>query len=222
MTRKQVSEKTLELNISSEILTMARKHYPKAYFIGPTNRQEWYRGYDDRLGGVKKGTYLIFQYKAPWANFPPNIFSINVRQHNILERKSRAHPDGVWYIFPPYQTFRKLWTRSPNLISETYFVRPSAIGLLPSTRNYFRLLISSPAKLFPGNGKNIEVIRIDDFKRIVFEPNERNGTTDIRCQKLLNINDIKIMDEEMQEFGLIWRGMQIFCLSEEQNSNDIE
>ena len=103
MTRKrEVSEKSLELNVCSEMLQALRGHagYRKALWIGLTQREERQQGLDVRVRNTA-GLALMLQFKSPWATYYGDVlykFSINKRQHEALEQL--GSPKAVFYAFP--------------------------------------------------------------------------------------------------------------------------
>ncbi len=217
MARRIVTEKTLELNISAEILRFVRQFYKRAYLEGPSTRQERWRAYDSKTRGISRGKYIIFQIKSPWREYPPSTFSVNIRQLSILRRRSQQHPNGVWYLFPPYQTFKKIWLNSPNLLENTYFVRPTAFPVIQ--KKYLILDFSSPGKIRGKNVKKIEVMDFNNFKDVLtFSLDKRNAPN--LSKQMLSLSDIEKIDLEMEESKIKRKGMQILCIDEEYEGEE--
>jgi hypothetical protein len=62
-----MNEKTLELNISNEILHYYRQYDPKAISLGISPRKEAKVGYDSRILGTLPQNFKmrLYQYKSP-------------------------------------------------------------------------------------------------------------------------------------------------------------
>ena len=87
--RKEVSEKSLELNVCSEMLQCLRGYpdYRKALWVGLTQREERQQGLDARIRNAGD-LALMLQFKSPWATYyGDNLykFSINKKQHEASE-----------------------------------------------------------------------------------------------------------------------------------------
>lgn len=136
--RKQVSEKSLELNICSEILQCVRR-WPgcqKALWVGFTQAQESQTGMDELLGSLGVGILIMLQFKAPWGISVEDRyyrFSVTERQHSTLNLFARQCPGAVYYVFPLYCTWKKADRHAPELIQDTWLVPPSLVTpLAPS------------------------------------------------------------------------------------------
>ena len=131
---KEVSEKTLELNLCAEILKYVRPRpgNQKALWIGLTQKQEKLQGLDARIRNFGSGFFSMFQFKAPWATSIVDDlykFSINERQHQALEKLASRYPRDVCYVFPFYSTWTKADNHAPNLLQDTWLVPVSSIPL---------------------------------------------------------------------------------------------
>ncbi len=128
--RKEVSEKSLELNVCSEMLQCLRtyRHYRKALWVGLTQREEREQGLDEKIRNAR-GLALLLQFKSPWATFYDDNryrFSINKKQHEALE--SLGGSDGVFYVFPLYNRWRKADAHAPNLLQDTWLLPIACIS----------------------------------------------------------------------------------------------
>ena len=141
---KEVSEKSLELNVCAELLQTIRS-WPGchgALWLGLTQAQERRKGLDELIHNVGLGFSLMLQFKAPW---PSSIvddlykFSINERQHEALEQLALQHPEAVYYVFPLYSNWSKAGRHAPDLAQDTWLVPVSSIPLM------FLTTQSSPA-----------------------------------------------------------------------------
>ena len=138
--RKQVSEKTLELNIAAEILQTIRglPGCNRAFWFGLKQDQEARWGPDEILKNVPRGYHLVLQFKSPRSqpqDTTPYNFTVNDRQNNNLLRLANARPDAVYYVFPHYNTLSRIGTDSPTLLNDTWFLRIAELNRLPLSSN---------------------------------------------------------------------------------------
>ena len=129
---KEVSEKSLELNVCAELLQHIRSlpGCEKALWLGLTQAQERRTGLDELIRNVGPGVSLMLQFKAPWpTSRVDNLykFSINERQHEALEQLAGHHPEAVQYVFPLYSKWSKADRYAPDLAQDTWFVQVSSI-----------------------------------------------------------------------------------------------
>lgn len=134
-TRKRVSEKTLELNVTAEILQSVRgtPDGASAFWVGMKQHQEARNGIDELLANVPSARHLAVQFKAPGAARPdstPYTYSLNENQHQRLLALAQGKPRAVWYAFPNYNTFARMRLDSPSLLNHTYLMSVAATGQL--------------------------------------------------------------------------------------------
>jgi hypothetical protein len=103
--RLLVSEKTLELNVAAEILTLVRRRpgCEGAFWIGLTQRQERRFGFDERLSNVAPGLHMALQFKAPARERAPTgayRFTLRHGQHAALLRLAAFRRSAAHYVFP--------------------------------------------------------------------------------------------------------------------------
>ena len=153
---KEISEKSLQLNVCAEMLQQIRT-WPgcqKALWLGLTQRQERRTGLDELIRNVGTGSSLMLQFKAPWpSSYVDDLykFSINERQHEALEQLADDYPDAVYYVFPFYSKWIKADRHAPDLAQDTWLVPVSSISLT---------LLTSPST--PATGRHrVELKRID-------------------------------------------------------------
>lgn len=135
-----VSEKTLELNVCAEILSLIRAlpNCQAAFWIGMKQDQEARNGLDELISNLPAGMHLALQFKAPRSRPPnqtPYRFAINDRQNNNLLQLATRRPDAVYYVFPHYNTFTRMRLNSPYLLSDTHFLRVADLQNLPLSTN---------------------------------------------------------------------------------------
>lgn len=140
MSPLRVSEKTLELNICAELLASIRSFCgcSGAFWIGMKQQQEAKLGIDELIQNIPNGMHLALQFKAPRSEPRDQIpyrFTINDRQNSNLLRLAINHPESVYYIFPHYNTFSKMRTDSPLLLSDTWLLKVHDLRGLPHSSN---------------------------------------------------------------------------------------
>jgi hypothetical protein len=104
--------------------------------MGMTQQHEARNGLDELLRNMPRGRHLALQFKAPRPTHPdsePYRFSINDRQHGHLERLSRLHPRAVHYVFPAFNTVRRLASTAPNLASSSWLLLVHDVGRVTPT-----------------------------------------------------------------------------------------
>ena len=129
---RQVSEKTLELNVCAELLQQirARPDCERALWLGLTQRQERHAGLDELIENVGPGHALMLQFKAPWPTSTVDYlykFTINERQHEALFQLAEDHPQSVSYVFPLYSLWDKAAEHAPDLAQDTWLARAASI-----------------------------------------------------------------------------------------------
>lgn len=131
---KEVSEKSLELNVCAELLQRIRAvpGCEGALWLGLTQRQERRTGLDEFIHNVGPGVALMLQFKAPWRTSVADDlykFSINERQHEALEDLASHYPQAVHYVFPFFSKWSKARQYAPDLVQDTWFVPASSLPL---------------------------------------------------------------------------------------------
>lgn len=129
----RVSEKSLELNVSADILALVRASgYPRAYLRGLTQAEENAEGADSVLHLDRYESVFAFQFKATrnTTDEEPYKFTINRRQHDLLFDLVQHAAGTVYYVFPQIATLKKLLHVTPAFLDETYFVPLD--GILPA------------------------------------------------------------------------------------------
>ena len=141
---KEVSEKSLELNVCAELLQHVRT-WPGcggALWLGLTQAQERRKGLDELIRNVGHGVAFLFQFKSPWPTSRVDSlykFSINEIQHAALERlvtdyPNDVNPDDISYVFPLYSTWEKADQYAPELVRDTWLMPVSAVPLASLTQ----------------------------------------------------------------------------------------
>lgn len=128
-----LNEKTLELNISTELLNICRRYDQNTFMFGTTLKQESYLGYDCRALGRLPQFWrtVVFQFKRALVmrntrRDEEYTFQINNNgkhdQHIILYLMSGGRSQVSLYVFPTFVTLNDVRSLSPNLLQRTFFV----------------------------------------------------------------------------------------------------
>lgn len=94
--------------------------------MGLKQDQEARWGMDELVKNVPRGLHLALQFKSPKPtplDSQPYAFTINDQQNRRLLRLGRVRPNGVYYVFPHYNTLSRLGNDSPILLNDTWFLR---------------------------------------------------------------------------------------------------
>ena len=134
--KKQVSEKSLELNICAELIRCirSRRGCEKAVWLGMTQQQERKSGLDEMVSNAR-GFSLMLQFKAPEADSKPEClykFKINMDQHTALMRLARVFPKSVYYVLPLYSKWAKVTRLAPMMLADTWLMPVACMPIDPS------------------------------------------------------------------------------------------
>jgi hypothetical protein len=129
--KRQISEKTLELNVCAEILHFVRRRHPKAVWQGLTQAEERAEGLDEKLRNAGPGFHFLLQFKSP---APSSVegstykFSLNTRQHLTLrDGLCRTYPNAVHYVFPLFAGWSKVDAAAPDLMADTWLMQATSV-----------------------------------------------------------------------------------------------
>jgi hypothetical protein len=147
--RREISEKTLELNVTAEYLHWIRglRGCDRVFWFGMTQLQESRTGIDEMLKNLPKGVHLALQFKSPAPtpkNTNPYRFPLNSFQQDNLLRMAYRRPRTVLYVLPHLNTLAAVATNSPLLALQTRRVPAERIGKLPPGPHHF---FSDPPRL---------------------------------------------------------------------------
>ena len=180
--QKLLNEKTLELNITNEILEICRRFDQQAFALGTTLRQEKQYGYDSRiLGDIPqfwRGS--VFQYKkakGEWrTSSGESVFAFQINnntyrdQHAILHRFTNGKRNISFYVLPAFTTLRELNNFLPDLLNWTFFVDATSIPPNIVGNQIHEIHIypqTSMGMLLSDKQMDIEVISSDEFKTLL-------------------------------------------------------
>ena len=159
--RRQVSEKSLELNLCAELIQCIRAHKgcEGAVWFGMTQLQERRTGLDETMINAP-GHSLMLQFKSPHATSTHDQykFSINRRQHRALKDLAIGNPKAVYYVFPLYSKWTKILDHSPNLTKDTWLVPVSCVSLNTSRSQVsYRIDLRLNGQQIQPSGPNLRV-----------------------------------------------------------------
>ncbi len=182
--RKEVSEKSLELNLCAELLQHIRA-WPgcdRALWFGLTQAQERQEGIDARIRSAGPGVSIMLQFKAPWVTSRENSlykFSVNEQQHEAMEDLAGKSASAVYYVFPLFSTWSKADQHAPSLASDTWLVPVSSIPLVRLTA------LSSP----PTGLHRVDVRPTNSLVTVTFHSPEVIGEA-INARQLFSRSDM--------------------------------
>ena len=183
--RKEVSEKSLELNLCAELLQHIRS-WPGcdgALWFGLTQAQERQEGIDARIRNTGPGVSIMLQFKAPWATSLEDSlykFSVNEQQHEAMEDLAGNNANAVYYVFPLFSTWSKADQHAPDLASDTWLVPVSSIPLVTLTA------LSSPSTGL----HRVDVKRANSLVTVTFHSPEVIGDA-INARQLFSQGDMR-------------------------------
>lgn len=160
--KKQVSEKSLELNICAELIRCirSRRGCEKAVWFGMTQQQEREFGLDEMVYNAP-GYSLMLQFKAPEADSKPEClykFKINMDQHTALMRLARIFPKSVYYALPLYSKWAKVTRFTPMMLINTWLVPVSCMPIKPSDpRKSFTLNLDRTSSRMKLSARNLKL-----------------------------------------------------------------
>lgn len=140
MTRRRfVHEKTLELNLSAEVLSAVRSTFPRAFLLGMTQERESRNGVDAAIQSMRTMLGAI-QYKAPLRPRYPDEweFVLNGLQLVHLQSLERWFPGRVAYFLPRIGTRNELSSNSPLYLQVT-----NALQVGPLAPDHHRAIANS-------------------------------------------------------------------------------
>lgn len=178
------NEKTLELNVTHEILSICRRFDPHDFSFGTTLIQERNKGYDSKAIAKLPQSWLTsaLQYKRAKARYAIGgdnvyVFEINnnshLDQHTILYHNLAAGRSNVaFYVLPAVFTNGEFYSSLPNLLARTFLVDVSHISphLVNTARH--RLLLTPRlrlAVLHSENQEKIMAISAEEFDKLISE-----------------------------------------------------
>jgi len=143
-----ISEKTVELNLTTELLNWLWVVTQRTHFvIGPTQREEARLGYD--AGFYGSGPGLLIQFKKAHVTGSKFKWELNrTKLKDQHERLQRLEASGipVFYAFPRFHRVREVASGRRQLLTKTFWFRPSAIQAPGGPRGHHEVLFDSAAK----------------------------------------------------------------------------
>lgn len=183
-----ISEKSLEINISENILRELRNLGPpfsKIFIYGFTLREEFNRGLDISINLNPNRSFLLaIQYKKPiQGTYRFYINNNSTRdQHIKLFRVSLIAPNRIFYIFPTIITTQQLYHISPDFLKYCYFLRPTDIPLFDNHVHTVEIDTRSGTAFVFSEKFEVKPARWEEVKQFLMK---ERGTTIENLQKKL-------------------------------------
>jgi hypothetical protein len=178
------NEKTLELNITHEILEMCRQYDPLACSIGTTLIQESHLGYDSRVLSRFSLSWVTspLQYKRAkrrvqiGKNVFQYVFDINnntyhdqhlILFHNLAGGRKRV----AYYALPALFTDREFANSLPHLLNNTFFIDVASIPSHMVDFQTHQILLDSQRRIawLSSEEKEVKAISREEFQGLVAE-----------------------------------------------------
>ena len=124
-----ISEKTVELNLTTEFINWLSHQHSTPYFaVGPTQAQEAQWGFDAGVFGNTTGA--LIQYKRAYVNGSVWEWRLNrTKAKDQLSRLQQLEATGhaVFYAFPYFHTLSQVQANRRRLLHHTFWFKPSQI-----------------------------------------------------------------------------------------------
>ena len=152
--RRFVREKTLELNLSAEVLSSIRVKFPRAFLLGMTQEREGRNGIDAVIQSVHQMIGAI-QYKAPFR--PRNDgkwrFALQERQLYHLQSLGKRFPGKVAYFLPRVATRDESRDGSPAFLPITNTL---AVGIVSPGRH--RVVVDATTTIVFSEERHLDIV----------------------------------------------------------------
>ena len=140
MAKREVTEKTGEINVCGQLLRHAQRTHRGAYWLGTSTRAEARLAYDAALAA---GAFAVafLQFKAANRRRGKIAFQINGQQFLTLAGRSRRYPHSTFYALPAFRLQKQLMTAAPGFLRWTCFVDVESMTAFPATGANFHVLL---------------------------------------------------------------------------------
>jgi hypothetical protein len=176
------NEKTLELNITHEILQICQHYDPQAFTLGTTLIQERNLGYDSGTLARMPPTCITspLQYKRAKYRLPTRtgfryVFEINNNtyhdQHLILHHLSGGRRNLAYYALPAMHGCVEFLNYIPHLLARTFFIDVAQI-LPQNVGNQTHRIILDPQNrtaVLHSKESKLEVTTAKEFQGLIAE-----------------------------------------------------
>jgi len=208
-----ISEKSLELNVTENLLRELRKYmqFNNAFSYGLTLRQEAAIGLDISINLPSQARVFGLQFKKPISCKYNQIYRFKINNNIKRDQHLKLYylslifhyifqRDFIYYSFPCFFDTKQLASSSPNFLKRTFFVNPRVmpIRILDTNIHVVQIdSISARVDIFSNFGKEIEVIRGDKFIENILRQESfiEVGTLMEKCKRIEKKYLIKVLEE---------------------------
>jgi len=125
-----ISEKTVELNLTTEFINwLSHQHHVSYFAVGPTQPQEAKWGFDAGIFGNSTGA--LIQYKRAYVTGSTWEWRLNRTKnqdqlYRLQNLEQAGHP--VFFAFPHFCTLVDVKNHRRRLLTKTFWYKPSQIN----------------------------------------------------------------------------------------------
>lgn len=164
-----VSEKTLELNITTELVSQFRNRGYQTTTFGLTLQQELIEGYDSSIY-VNNYYAILIQYKAGRYRPTRRYYTFYINNNSTRDQHTRLLSNNslsanAYYAFPLITTPMDVIRYSGSIIERTVFVPSNWIGILNPPNRAPRITIdeSTLTPIVHNQHKKLEYLKGEKF-----------------------------------------------------------
>lgn len=143
-----ISEKTVELNLTTEFINWLSHQKSTPYFaVGPTQAQEAKFGFDVGVFGNASGA--LIQYKRAYVKgavweWRLNYTTARDQLYRLQQLEAAGH--AVYYAFPYFHTIKEIQKQRRRLLLRTFWFKPSQINPVGGPNGHHEVRFDSVSK----------------------------------------------------------------------------
>ena len=199
-----ISEKSLEMNVSENIVNIVRRNHPKAYIYGYSARIEGIHGLDCSINIPGHLRITSFQFKKPNSRSDNNYkFTFNIRLQHLkiialaIAIKEVLNKDPhIYYALPCVCSSIDMESSSPRFIDKTLFVPVLHLKQYVDASKH-NIIVNINTRTFiiqsqkQGKGK---ALTFDELWKVVKKSIERNNVPTAEELRKLKVPFKKLRD----------------------------
>jgi len=203
-----ISEKSLELNITENLLRVTRNYFSRAFAYGFTLRQEARVGLDVSINLPYQSKIFCFQFKRPVSHNPPYLYRFLINNNITRDQHLKLYlvsivlhhifrKDIVFYSFPCFSSTYQLAHFSPNFLSQTFFVSPRVMprGILDFNVHLVEIDSNSgKAAVFSDFVGKFRTVRGHEFVKQMVIEQDNTIEVGILIEKLRKLENQHLLD----------------------------